>query len=272
MAKGKASAKPKAKPPPGAANRIGRGLGGEPDPAYIRAAVLKTISEQFGGLTDHQVASKEVDGQTLLQRVQQDRIDWWNKNDRGLGIKLSGAYYSELRRLYTQGEHDTIVLEWDKSLDENKQAISSDLDAAIDSFLADDRPLRGPLFQWLKTCRSMTNKETHQSLNDHLDLIAMGASTPQERCWGGRCLPTQSRFHTGLRVSNRACLPQEFVVSMRAISTLRPSCNPEQKTGVLVAMRTAKRLKCDEKWPELVGAMRPIFVNGMLAAPSLFMC
>eukprot|EP00974_Lingulodinium_polyedra_P119916 11173007-Lingulodinium_polyedra.AAC.1 len=101
-----ASSKAKAKAG-GGCGKARRGRADQPDPAYIKAAVLKTISEQFGTLTDHQIASKEVEGLTLLQRVQRDRMDWWMQTDRGLSIKLSPAYYSELRRLYTQGEHDT---------------------------------------------------------------------------------------------------------------------------------------------------------------------
>eukprot|EP00974_Lingulodinium_polyedra_P088016 8535235-Lingulodinium_polyedra.AAC.1 len=81
-------------------------------------------------------------------------------------------------------------------------------------------------------------------------------------------MPSACLQHACLSMPS-ACLPQEFVVAMRAVATLRPNVNPEQKTGVLVAMQFVKRLKLDTKWPELVKAMKPVFVGGMMAALSL---
>eukprot|EP00974_Lingulodinium_polyedra_P006110 578384-Lingulodinium_polyedra.AAC.1 len=69
---------------------------------------------------------------------------------------------------------------------------------------------------------------------------------------------------TGVHSNASNAMTQEFVVAMRAVATLRPNVNPEQKTGVLVAMQFVKRLKCEAKWPELVKAMRPVFVGGMM--------
>ena len=146
-----------------AASRAGCGRGSAgrgqvPTDQYMKAAIAKTIREQFKDMSEHELYSKLIDGVVLHDRLCQDRKDWLMKTARGKAISLGPAYYRELRDKYTDEASPMKSLQWDRSLEENNAHVSRSLDQAMNMFNR-SRPCRGPFMQWCSSVIKMTNKE-----------------------------------------------------------------------------------------------------------------
>lgn len=141
-----------------AAHAVGKGKGKVPSPAYVKAAVAKTLREQFKSFDDFEVDAKLYDGRTLRQRLSDDRVAYWLASASDREVKLGPAYYAMLRRAYADKVHLADTLAWDRSDERNKAEVPEKLIACFDAFNL-THPNRSPLQQYLKECKGLTNKD-----------------------------------------------------------------------------------------------------------------
>lgn len=162
--KGRA-AKAKAKSQPAAAAaaaspgkpRQARGTGAV-DENYLREAIKKTLRLQFPGWGADLVDSNVVNGKTLRQVLTEERRHWTLKDDVGVNIKLSPAYYEDKRLTYGRKVPKGEELSWNKESPMGAQPLPPKLVKAL-GMVADNKREIGPLRQYLKDAKALTPKD-----------------------------------------------------------------------------------------------------------------
>lgn len=174
MVKGSPSCKvaaPKAKATAGAA-RVGKG-NPPATAAYYKSAVRKILREQFRDFDSIQIVGTVREERTLWQRLLFDKQQWYEQTRYGRSIRYSTDYYQSLRHLYSVETSVLSRLRWDQDVPENHE-VDPGLRNAEEAW-KQQRPNRAPLFQWVKTCKRMTEREPGERASAvYLSFLCLG--------------------------------------------------------------------------------------------------